>query len=30
VVSAEGLLYIVGVLSVMALGWLTAHEKIKF
>lgn len=28
--TVKGLLYIVGVLSVMALGWLTAHEKIKF
>lgn len=27
--TVKGLLYIVGVLSVMALGWLTAHEKIK-
>lgn len=28
--TVKGLLYIVGVLSVMAHGWLTVHEKIKF
>ena len=28
--TVKGLLYIVGVLSVMALGWLAADDKIKF
>lgn len=28
--TVKGLLYIVGVLSVMALGWLAAHDKVKF